>query len=71
VPQGRLYAVEYVTGRKADDCEVGRLRELLDRAIASDTCDGVSGRVDGIGHTLELAGDDVPEEQASNRLAPL
>ena len=71
VPQGRLHAGEHVTGRKADDGEVRRLGELLGRAIAPDTRDSVSGRVNRIGHTLELAGDDVPEEQASDRLAPL
>ncbi len=69
--QRRLDPVQHVLGRQADDDQVRRLGELLDRPVAANTGDGVTGRVHRVGDAFELPRDDVAEEQAADRFPPL
>ena len=63
-------SVEHVGAGQADDCEVDLLGQLLDRRVAPDAGHRLSRAVDRVRGSLELAGEDVPEDDASDRLAP-
>ena len=53
--------------RDADDRDVDRVRDLVDRAVAPDARDRRAVAVHGVGGSLEVALDDVPEELAADR----
>ena len=56
--------------RQADHGEVDLLGQLLDRGVRADAGHGLSGAVDRVRGSLELAAEDVPEDDAADRLAP-
>ncbi len=60
----------HVAGGQADDCEVGRLGQVGHRPVATNARDGVTCWIHRVHDAFELAGDDVPEEQAADRFSP-
>ena len=65
-----LGRVQHVRARKADDGEVDGLGKLLDRGVGAHAGHGLAAAVHRVRGALELAGEDVPEDDAADRLAP-
>ena len=63
----RLAPGDHQLARQADDGEVDRLRDLLDRRVALDAGDRLAVAVDRIGAALEATLEDVAEEIAPDR----
>ena len=69
VAQRRLGRVEHARARHADDGEVDRVGDLLDRRVRAHAGDRLAAAVDGVGGAGEVRGEDVAEELAADRAA--
>ena len=68
--EGGLGGIDDVRRRQADDGEVDGLGELVDRGVGAHSCDRLAASVHGIRRALVVAGEDVPEQDPADRLAP-
>ena len=57
--------------RQGDHGEIDRIGDLLDRAVGADAGDRLAVAVDRVGGAGEVAGEDVAEQLAADRAAPL
>ena len=64
-----LRGVDHALARQADDAQVDRIGDLLDRAVGADPGDGLAGAVDRVGGAGEPSCEDVAEQLAADRAA--
>ena len=57
-----------LAGRRADDGQVGRLRDILDVGDAGDPHDGLAHGADGVDDPAEAAADEIDEDLAADAL---
>jgi len=71
LPQRLLRRVEHAGSRQADDGEIDRVGDLLDRSVRAHAGNGFAVPVDGICRAREVRREDVAKELAADRAAAL
>ena len=66
----RRRGVEHLLAREADDGEVDRIGDLLDRAVRVHAGHRLAAQVHRVGRAGEVGGEDVAEQLAADRAAP-